>query len=80
MAQGRKFGLYMNKELSERLENLKGQRVLVKRNDALGEPYMDEIRIPSSPQEAARRGLELFLDLAESQAVIDETTQPDKER
>lgn len=79
MPKGRKLGLYLNKEISERFEKLKHSRVLVRRNDALGEPYMDEIRIPSSPQEAARRGLELFLDLAESQAVIDETNI-DKEK
>lgn len=72
---GRKLGLYLNKDLSERLEKLKGQRVLVRRDDALGNPYTDEIKIPKSPQEAARLGLELFLDLAESQSVIDETKQ-----
>jgi len=79
MVHKQKLGLYMNKEISERFENLTGARILVRRNDALGNPYMDEIRVPSSPQVAARRGLELLLDLAESQAIIDETTHKTKE-
>jgi hypothetical protein len=73
MTKGRKMGFYMNSDLAERLENLKGARVLLKRHDAVGNPYMDEIRVPSNPQTAIRSGLDLFLDLAERQAVIDET-------
>lgn len=76
MAKGKRFGLYLNADYMDELENLKGTAILIQKEDAVGNPFVQEIRIPSDTQAAVRTGLDVLFSLAKAQRIID-TTQGD---